>query len=106
MDTEANELYGIAHRVYDAALFTKCYTQLVPRPYIDSEVNHFRHFIKIQFVNKRIEIIYLSHMFKDNLLSLLHHMAIMLFSEVAHVINHVMATRILTPDQLPLEYHN
>ena len=32
-----------AHRLYDAALLTRCYTQ------------HIRHFIKIQFVNKGIE---------------------------------------------------
>ena len=35
------------------------------RPYIDSEINHYRHFIKIQFVNKRIEFINLPIIFKD-----------------------------------------
>ena len=35
------------------------------RPYIDSEINHIRHFIKIQFVNKGIEFINLPSIFKD-----------------------------------------
>ena len=33
--------------------------------YIDSEINHIRHFIKFQFVNKRIKFIYLPSIFKD-----------------------------------------
>ena len=33
--------------------------------YIDSEINHIRHFIKIQFVNKGIEFINLPSIFKD-----------------------------------------
>ena len=32
---------------------------------IDSEINHIRHFIKIQFVNKGIEFINLLSIFKD-----------------------------------------
>ena len=57
VDTEANELYGRAHRLCDIALLTRCYTQHALRPYIDSEIDHIRHFIKIHFVNKRIEFI-------------------------------------------------
>ena len=36
-------------------------------PYIDSEVNHKRHFIKILFINKGIEFIDLYSIFKDSL---------------------------------------
>ena len=36
-------------------------------PYIDSEVNHKRHFIKIPFINKCMEFIDLHSTFKDNL---------------------------------------
>ena len=36
-------------------------------PYIDSEVNHKRHFIKIPFINKGMEFIDLHSIFKDNL---------------------------------------
>ena len=54
-----------AHRLYDAAILTRCYTQHALRPYIDSEINHIRHFIKIQFVNKGIEFINLPSVFKD-----------------------------------------
>ena len=32
---------------------------------MDSEINHIRHFIKIQFVNKVIEIINIHSIFKD-----------------------------------------
>ena len=33
--------------------------------YIDLEINHIRHFIKTQFVNKGIEFINLPSIFKD-----------------------------------------
>ena len=45
-----------------------CYNAL--RPYIDSEINHIRHFIKIQFVNKGIEFINLPSIFKDKFVSI------------------------------------
>ena len=32
---------------------------------MDSEINHIRHFIKVQFVNKGIEFINLPSIFKD-----------------------------------------
>ena len=43
-----------------------CYVQHFLSPYIDSEVNHKRHFIKIPFINKGIEFIDLHSIFKDN----------------------------------------
>ena len=64
-DIEANEFYDRAHRLYGAALFTRFYTQHALRSYIDSKINHIRHFIKIQFVNKGIEFINLASIFKD-----------------------------------------
>ena len=65
LDIEANKFHDRAHRFYDAAIITRCYTQRALRPNIDSEVNHIRHFIKIQFVNKGIEFINLPSIFKD-----------------------------------------
>ena len=65
MHIEANKFYDRAHRLYDAALLTRCYTQHALRPYIDSEINHIRHFIEIQFINKGIEFINLPSIFKD-----------------------------------------
>ena len=65
LDIEANKLYDRAHRLYVAVLLTRCYTQHALWPYIDSEINHIRHFIKIQFVNKGIEFINLPSIFKD-----------------------------------------
>ena len=41
---------------------------------------------------------------KDTQLDLSHDH--MLFSEIAHVINNVMTTCVLTPAQLPIGYHN
>ena len=43
----------------------RIYNQHALRPYIDSEINHIRHFIKIQFVNNGIEFINLPSIFKD-----------------------------------------
>ena len=65
LDIQANKFYDRAHRLYDAALLTLCYTQHALRPYIDSKINHIKHFIKIQFVNKGIEFINLPSIFKD-----------------------------------------
>ena len=55
LDTEANKLYDKNHQLYDAALLNKFYTYHALRPYIDSETNHRRHFIKNPFINKEIE---------------------------------------------------
>ena len=65
LNIEANKFYDRAHRLYDAAILTRCYTQNALRPFIDSEINHIRHFIKIQFVNKGTEFINLPSIFKD-----------------------------------------
>ena len=45
---------------------TRGYTQHALRPYIDSKINHIRHFIKIPFINKGIEFIDLPSIFRDN----------------------------------------
>ena len=65
LDIEANKFYDRAHRLYDAALLTRLYTQHALLPYIDSEIYHIRHFIKIQFVKTGIEFINLPSIFKD-----------------------------------------
>ena len=65
LDTEANKFYDRNHQLYDAALLTRYYTQHALRPFIDSEINHKRHFIKIPFINKGIEFIDLPSIFKD-----------------------------------------
>ena len=54
LDTEANRFYD---QMYDAELLTRCYTQHALRPFIDSESNHIRSFIKIPFINKGIDFI-------------------------------------------------
>ena len=53
------------HQMYDAALLTRCYTQHALRPFIDSESNHIRSFIKIPFINKGIDFIDLPSIFQD-----------------------------------------
>ena len=65
LDTEANKFYDRIHQLYDSALLTKCYTQHALRPFIDSETNHKRYFIKIPSINKGIEFIDLPNIFKD-----------------------------------------
>ena len=67
LELEANKLYNRANKLYKAALLTRCYVQHFLNPYIDSEVNHKRHFIKIPFINKGMEFIDVHSIFKDNL---------------------------------------
>ena len=52
--------------MYEAALLTRCFTQHALRPYINSEINHIRHFIKIPYIIKGIEFIDLPSIFRDN----------------------------------------
>ena len=51
--------------MYEAALLTRCYTQHSLRPFIDAEINHQKHFIKIPFINKGMDFIYLPGIFQD-----------------------------------------
>ena len=63
LDEEANKFYDRKHDLYEAALLTRCYTQHALRPYINSVINHIRHFIKIPFINKGVEfMIYLTYL--------------------------------------------
>ena len=66
LDDETNKFYDRKHDLYEAALLTRCYTQHALRPYIDSEINHIRHSIKIPFINNIIEFIDLPSIFRDN----------------------------------------
>ena len=69
LDEEANKWYDRKHDLYHTALLTRCYTQHALRPYIDSEMNHIRHLIKIPFINKGIDFIDfidLPSIFRDN----------------------------------------
>ena len=67
LELEANKLYDKANKSYKAALLTRCHVQHFLSPYIDSEVNHKQHFIKIPFIYKDIDFIELHSIFKDNL---------------------------------------
>ena len=55
---EANKFYDKGHQLYKAALLTRCYNQYALRPFINSEVNRGRYFIKIpatlQFMSNAI----------------------------------------------------
>ena len=66
LDDEANKFYDRKHDLYEAALLTRCHTQHALRPYINSEINHIRHFIQIPFINKGIEFIDLPSIFRDH----------------------------------------
>ena len=65
LDIEANRFYDRNHQMYEAALLTRCYTQHALRPFINAENNHQRHFIKIPFINKGMDFIYLPSIFQD-----------------------------------------
>ena len=67
LELKVHKFYDRANKLYKAALLTRCYVQHFLSPYIDSEVNHKRHFIKIPFINKGMEFIYLHSIFKDHL---------------------------------------
>ena len=66
LELEANKLDDRARKLYKAALLTRYYLQHFLSPYINSEVNHKQHFIKIPFINKGMEFIDLHSIFKDN----------------------------------------
>ena len=68
LDIQANRFYDRNHQMYEAALLTRCYTQHALRPFIDAEINHQRHFIKILFINKGMDFIDLPSIFRINLL--------------------------------------
>ena len=65
LDIEANRFYDRNHQMYEAALLTRYYTQHALRPFIDAEINHQRHFIKIPFINKGMDFIDLPSIFQD-----------------------------------------
>ena len=65
LDEKDNKFYDRKHDLYHTALLPRCYTQQALRPYIDSEMNHIRHFIKIPFINKGIDFIGLPGIFRD-----------------------------------------
>ena len=56
LDIEANRFYDRNHQMYEAALLTRSYTQHALHPFIDAEINHQRHFIKIPFINIFIDL--------------------------------------------------
>ena len=61
---EANKFYDRKHDFYQTALLTICYTKHALRPYIDSEMNHIRHFLKKFHSSIRVSIssIYLAYL--------------------------------------------
>ena len=65
LDIEANRFYDRNHQMYEAALLTRCYTQHALRPFIDAEINHQKHFIKIPFINKGMDFIDMPSVFQD-----------------------------------------
>ena len=66
LDTEANKFYDRSNQLYDAALLTRGYTQHALRPYIDSEINHKRHYMKVSFINRSMDFIDLPSIFRDS----------------------------------------
>ena len=66
LDTEANKFYDRSSQLYDAALLTRGCTQHALRPYIDSGINHKRHYIKVSFIYRSMDFIDLPSIFRDS----------------------------------------
>ena len=66
LDIGANKFCDSSNPLYDAALLTRGYSQPALRPYIDSEINHTRYFIKISFIDKGMDFFDLPSIFRDN----------------------------------------
>ena len=68
LDIKANTVYSMIELIYfmmHRFLQAVVLSMLFAWSYIDSEINHIRHLITIQFVNKGIEFINLPCMLKD-----------------------------------------
>ena len=87
IELEANKLYDRANKLNEAALLTKCYVQHFLSPYIDSEVNHKWHSIKIPFINKVMELIDLHSIFTDNLVISSIQITLIILKLLSFVIN-------------------
>ena len=68
---EANKFYDTAHRLYDAALLTRCYIQHSLRPYIDVEMYFFGILSKINLSTKEWNPLTYPVYLEINLLSLI-----------------------------------
>ena len=75
------------HQMYEAALLTRCYTQHALRPFIDAEINHQRHFIKIPFISQGMDFIDLLGIIQGNLLLHLYLITSKILSHLSFVIS-------------------
>ena len=87
LDIEANRFYDRNHHMYEAALLTRCYTQHAQRPFIDAEMNHQRHFIKIPFINKGMDLLICQVFFRINRLLHLYLITSKILSHLSFVIS-------------------
>ena len=65
IDEEADNIYLQTDPLYEVASIIQSYTQHILRPHIDSTSQHDRRFLKISYLNKGIDFIDLSSIFKD-----------------------------------------
>ena len=65
LDEESDRIIFRNHPLYETACLIQRYTQHYLKPHIDSEEDHKRSFLKIQFLNKGIDLINLPSIFKD-----------------------------------------
>ena len=93
LDIGANKFYDRVRKLYDAALLNRCYTQHALWPYKDTKINHIRHFIKIQFVNRAMKIINLLVHLKINLLSLLFLLILKIGNPLSFVISIIKVSK-------------
>ena len=65
IDEEANNIFIRTNQLYECASIVQSYTSHFLKPFIDKEENHKRHFFKIKFCNKGIDLINLPNIFKN-----------------------------------------
>ena len=87
LDIEANKFYDRTHRLYDAAILTRCYTQHALQPYIDFKINHISILSKFNLSRRGLNLLTYPVYLKINLLSLLFLLILKIRSPLLFVIS-------------------
>ena len=65
LDSEADKIITRTDPLYMTACITQHFTQHKLRPHIDEELHHKRYFLKVNFLNKGIDLIDLASIFNN-----------------------------------------
>ena len=87
LDIEANKFYDRAHRLYDAAILTRSYTQHALRPYIDTKLIILGILSKFNLSTRGLNSLTYPVYLKINLLSLLFLLIVKIRNPLSFVIS-------------------